>query len=487
MKSKLNFKIEYVNNQIIDMHDMGLWVDSFHIFSPDVERNTIDIPNRHGALLASSRIKTRKVKLSFTVDTNSVEDLDYYRHAIFQTFYSEKPYKIIRDVNPNRELFAIQDGEYDIENVTFSDGACAIELMMLDPILYSLERNQVINDPNGSFDPNITNHGTEKTFPTFMIDILKPTTFLSIISPEDYIQLGQPTEVKERSVEKEQLLLRHGCSDMTGFMPGTMIEGGTVAGSMYSNGKGLLASSYGTGTYWHGPAQKLELSETIQDFRVEATITNESTSPLDVGRVEISLLDDLNQVIGKMAMKDTSQQVTSNHGEMRAGNLMDGYYMINERRRTWNYMKGGLLSLQRIGARFRAYIAQQDPNDSNHHYARETEFFTDLDEVYLDKLAQIQVHLGAFGTLSIPKLQVQHLQVFKINSITEEEIPYIAVPGDQIVLNHKRSRIEKNGALMNKQKDLASNFFGIGKGESELKVYPSDAARVVAKWKEGSI
>lgn len=149
MKSKLNFIIEYDNGEIVDIHsDLGLWVDSFHIHSPDIERKTITAPNRNGTYLSSSRIKTRKIDISFHVESDSLFEFEDLKHKIYSTFYSENEFKIIRDILPNMELYAAHEGEYDIDNITQSDGEFSIELTMYDPYIYGETVTEIIDASN---------------------------------------------------------------------------------------------------------------------------------------------------------------------------------------------------------------------------------------------------------------------------------------------------------------------------------------------------
>ncbi|TLS37735.1 distal tail protein Dit [Pseudalkalibacillus caeni] len=146
MKSELNFHIKYQNGSVVDMHDdLGLWVNSFRISSPDAKRTFKEVPGMDGAYLSNSKMGVRKVTISFEVETDSVIELDDLKHTIFGVFYSKEPYRIIRDIKPDWEIYAVQDGEYDFDIITSSDGEFTIELSMPDPYIYSVEKTQIID------------------------------------------------------------------------------------------------------------------------------------------------------------------------------------------------------------------------------------------------------------------------------------------------------------------------------------------------------
>jgi len=170
MKSKLNFLIEYVNGEIFDMHNLGLWVSSFHIFSPDAERRTIERPKGNGSFLVSSRIKTRKIEIGFEFEAEDIQSFDNLKHDIFRMFYTKEEFKIVRDISPNKELYAIQEGDYDIDNITMEDGEFSIELTMLDPLIYGIEEELVLGDYP------IRNEGNEEATPIIIVNFTSSAT-----------------------------------------------------------------------------------------------------------------------------------------------------------------------------------------------------------------------------------------------------------------------------------------------------------------------
>jgi predicted phage tail component-like protein len=161
IKSRLNFKIEYPDGQIADMHEKGIWVSSFHIYSPKVERTIFKHSRKNGGRLISTKMGIRKVMISFSVEKDNLQEFDEIKHEIYEIFYCKEEYKITRDLRPQQYLMALHEGEYDIENITESDGEFSIELLMLDPFIYEEERELVItsspiNLGKGEYSPTIT-------------------------------------------------------------------------------------------------------------------------------------------------------------------------------------------------------------------------------------------------------------------------------------------------------------------------------------------
>lgn len=161
MKSRFNFSIEYSDGHKVDMYEKGLWVSFFRISSPNAERSLYEHSQIPGARLISSRIGVRKIQIGFSFEKGSLEELDSFKHEIYQTFFHSDEYKVVRDMYPGNYLMALQEGEYDIQNVTGTDGEFEIELTMLDPFIYGSRKEitligQAIDLGPGEYWPTIT-------------------------------------------------------------------------------------------------------------------------------------------------------------------------------------------------------------------------------------------------------------------------------------------------------------------------------------------
>ena len=64
------------------------------------------------------------------------------------------------------------------------------------------------------------------------------------------------------------------------------------------------------------------------------------------------------------------------------------------------------------------------------------------------------------------------------------QIPYIAMPGDVITIDHNTKEIRKNGEDFKWSKDFGSSLFALEKNDNSLGVYPAGVADVELKWRE---
>lgn len=483
MKSEQNFRVEYKNGKITDMHQIGLWVNSFHIYSPNAERTLLDIPGMNGSYLTSSKITKRKIDISFQVETDNIKTLDDIKHLIYETFYSEEEYKIIRDLTPEKYLTAIQDGEYDIENITSSDGEFELTLVMLDPFIYGPLHKGVFENEVGL----ITNSGSKETFPTFRATVKEPITFLDIIKEDAYMGIGESVDVEsEVPFQREERLLWDQMGTMVGWSDAIAVDGGVITGSMVTDGYKFFASSYGTGSAWHGPAKRITIPNgPLTDFRMDAIVELGNRQAIKAGRVEIYLLDSSNAVVAKMALKDTHKGISLAYGEARLGGSTSKQFLINEygdKKGSWNDFYG-MLRIQRIGKKWTAYIAKID-TDTNEHHTRRTVSYLDVKEIYNKTISQIVVHVAQYGSYSPASLGIYDLKVFRINSHSDEQIPYIADAGDVIEIDHVKNRILINGEDRKELKDFGASFFSLKSGTNTVQISPySSLKKVEVEWR----
>jgi len=134
MKSSLNFTVKHESGATFDMHELGLWVESFHIYAPNAIRKLA--PHENGARLKKSKLGIRRVDTTIQVESNSMIDFDQKKHLIYSIFFTDQPFEIVRDLTPGKRIFVLYEGEYDIRNISNADGDFKLELVMIDPYIY---------------------------------------------------------------------------------------------------------------------------------------------------------------------------------------------------------------------------------------------------------------------------------------------------------------------------------------------------------------
>ncbi|WP_047984107.1 phage tail domain-containing protein [Ornithinibacillus californiensis] len=138
MKSQLNFKVRK-DDQEYDMHALGIWVSSFHIYSPNVMRSKTSVPGMPGAHLRDTQDGERTVYTAMQIEAYNISDFYDLKHRVFNLFYSKEEITIVRHLTTDKEIRVLQEGSYDINNLSLEDGEFELFLTMVDPFVYGKE------------------------------------------------------------------------------------------------------------------------------------------------------------------------------------------------------------------------------------------------------------------------------------------------------------------------------------------------------------
>lgn len=489
LKSELNFKV-IKENQEYDMHELGIWVNSFHIFSPNSEIETVEIPGMDGAHLVNSKMGIRQLEIDLLVDTDSLYKLDNKKHLIYNIFYDKTPFKIIRDLN-GKELRVIQEGDYDIENITCSDGIFEINnLKMIDPYLYGNEQEYDLNDVSV-----IKNEGTETTDHIIELTAKEKATYAMINNENDeYNLIGFPVEEdgNEQIVDERVSIFKDDGSNIDSWMTNN-IQVDTnfidLSGSMMFDGTGFRTQSYGTGDRMHGPSIMKELPKGVQDFEIVTDFDIISQRPEDNWRMEVYFYDENLNMLGKMGLKDNSRTFFRRFGLGRVGSyrgagLNNGYAIGGQ-----NYVRDDLgtislmhLRVKREGDLYTFYVAEW--HHRKHRAVLERKY-RDKGNVYQGKLKYIALFIGNYKDRRNPtRLRINGVEVFELRTLTEDMTPYIVYPNDVITFDNRNEDILINGETAMQIKNFGAEFFKLRPGYNQLTISPPGAFSGKISFKE---
>ncbi|WPD20174.1 distal tail protein Dit [Thermaerobacter composti] len=461
--------------------DVYLLRSPFPLLPETADRHQ-EVPGRHGVWDYGFRFEGRKIELECFVIASSEADLRAKVRAIAAWLDPSKGEReLVLDTESDKTYMARVSGSIDVDMVA-RHGRFTIPFFASDPFAYGPERTLAING-----ETIVTAQGTAEAWPVITVNVQAPITYLLVATPDKYVLLGRPEGVEETPVPKEQKVLVDGLDTTTGWIGATQVDGGAVTGSLVSTGTHFEPSSYGSGSGWHGPALKKSVAGgPIQDFRVTVFVQL-SNSKQSVGRAELYLLDVNNAIFGKIALKDTHSGVKDMWGEARAGALSGGYYFVQPthgaKAGVWNDFDG-LIRIGRIGNRWHAYFAMVDKTTGKHHTRLYREWVDSMNQ-YMNPLAQVQLHAGAYSTHQPMTVRFWTVVVEKINPLGTAEVPYIADAGDIIEIDCERHAVYLNGEPRLDLLDPGSEFFSLQPGQPvAIGVAPEGAVSVQLSYRE---
>ncbi len=450
----------------------------------NLKRNLLYIKGMPGALLESTDTDVRVIEQPIYIQGESVQDVRKVEEDLTEWLVTDQPKELIFSDEPDRVYFAVVDGSFDAEEIVNFDGG-VITFLCLDPYKYGQVKTNTLTDLSAPII--IRNNGNESTPPTFKTTLSAPTTYLDIIGANDYMRIGRPVNVEDYAISPREVILHDTMSTTTGWADAASSDiDGLATGTMTSDGSKFIASSFGTGSAWHGPAKIKSLGQSLTDFEAEIQPILDNDDLSKIGRIEMYLLDETKQAVAKLAIKDISSGQGGNIAELRVGDATVNHFLINEYGTNWNtwHNFNGLLRISRVGNKWEAYVCKFRNGQADDRYARKLIEWTDLENQFTRKVAYVVVHIGAYGTNTPSQMSIQDVKIHKINQLLDNQIPYIGQAGDVFTFNHKTSEILKNGDyFMNK--DFGARFFHLQKGGNTLVFSPPEAIESVeVEWRD---
>jgi hypothetical protein len=316
--------------------------------------------------------------------------------------------------------------------------------------------------------------GSVETEPVVSVTLDQDVTFVAVSNGDKINMVGRTADVDQAAVVREERKLWHQMDTLTGWSDTTSVEEGVITGTMKTTGYSFLTDTYGTNAGWHGPAKKISIGSSVQDFQVDALV-HQSGAKGQSGSLEVALLDASNNFVAKMVLTKRSANNPANWARLRAGSVANGHDIMNTRGfndNTWANFDG-LLRISRVGNQWTAYACLIDANGVQHTRAGET--WVDSYNTITAPITQVQVQLWQYGTTPTTTQYIADLKVYKINSVADTQVPIIASAGDVIEFDHVNDIIRKNGEDLTKEKAFIGEYFALNKGLNTIVVEPSDA------------
>lgn len=440
----------------------------------------VTVPGRPGAVFM--RQQTEVLTIPLTVLVDSVPGVPF--HLTVEEFAAwlngyEEPQPLVFDSQPDRTYFAILDGEVDVDQIV-QYAKVGITFVCPDPYKYSDEKTVTISA--GGVLPI---GGTVETKPVIEVTMKGPTSYVAVGNGDQINMIGRSAATNETPVERLQRIVWDEADTISGWVPATSSEEGKLDGTMASSGAAFYASSYGTGSSWHGPALKRGIPEALTDFQVDALVELMNLSDYKAkGKIVVTGLDASNRIVFSMQMADGFDS-PRNHGIIRAADLTTGKNIISHYGEppAWNDFKGRL-RIGRIGNMWYAFIARYD-FQSDKNTVRMYRSWRSNGAQYNRTLTQIQVQLMSYGSAPVARPRFEDLKVYKVNDLTANEIPIIANTGDVITFDHQQGTITKDGDDMTPEKAFIGEYFGLRPGQHPIVAEPAGSIESVrVRWRD---
>ncbi|MBD1372495.1 phage tail family protein [Hazenella sp. IB182357] len=442
---------------------------------PPISQKVITVPGKAGSYDFGNTLDNREITVDYTIVSKSSRDLRQKTRELANWLYYEEAKKLVLLDEPDKYYLCKLSGSTDLEEVAHI-GQGSLTFVCTDPFSYGEETTIQLN-PADENPIEVENDGGITASPIIEMTFTEDTTEFGILSGDEFMYFGKPAPVGRVITPKRSLVLNDDCSSISNWTTGSYADGAIIQGSFRSDGEKMLVDKFDTTENqigWHGPAlvKTLDNNETIQDFTAEFRFTFRPKDIKNVQRLELYLLDVNGASIGKIALIDAWSSSNRTRVGARAGALGTGYYFVNTEVGT-NYYSSfyGYMRIKRSGKHWRFGIGKII--DGNYWDSWSTRYY-DNDEKFMEKLAAVQIHTAAHGKYT-PREQVyiHNVRVWKNNTLSDEEIPYVFQEGDQLKIDCGTGTILKNNEPFYEPLDPGSTFIQLEKGSNGIATVPA--------------
>jgi predicted phage tail component-like protein len=447
-----------------------------------VKRNLLTVPNRAGAYHKSTDIDIRTLEVPVRIKAEDIADLQKIKEDLADWLITESVEELIFDDEPDRTYYAMIDGELDLDELV-NRGKGTLNFICPDPYKYGLTKIQRSN--TGTLTAR--NEGSVEALPSFEVEVDADYTNIDISNGNLINRIGRVVNIEDYAASREERVFNDSLSSLTGWAKteGAVHIDGLATGNMKVDNGRFIAADFGTTVdTWHGPYYKKSIGQTLTDFRIETIVELVNTGEDKFGKVEVYLLDENNYSVCMLTIKDVDSSGKRIYATMRTGGGDQGFKDListhGEKESTfWNFY--GILRIERVGTRWTAYVAKVD-RATGQHTARAFVEFNDVEQQFMRKPVQVGVYIAQYGTRAVASLRAHDVKVYKINQLTENQIPYIVKAGDVVTFDHKNQVILINGEPRMDLKAFSGDFFKLSRGVNTISTSPPLPTKVT--WRE---
>ncbi len=461
-----------------------------------VKRRLVRVPHRAGALLLNTETEERRIDVPLVIKAKKdMADLQKLKEDLADWLYTEQPAELIFDDELDRTYLALIDGSVDLDEIV-NRGRGVITFVC--PMPYKLGKtntHKFTQEWSTETTSYFTNKGSVEAPALIEMTVKKPSTFLDVWFGEyphnrDYFRIGYPLTVEQTTVQERERVMWDEMSTTVGWTPVTgQFDDMKGTGSFkVRDGYALYCEDYGKEKGFHGAMAKKNIpSGPLQDFEMEAWMRLKSKSIVEMGRVEVLLLDETSNIVARINMNDLYWDAELTKAHMKIGNVGTPNSLRKlvdtngAHPNTFNQFYGRL-RVARRGNQWSVYVARfKDGTEIDDAALVERWIDESGNPMTNRKVAQVMIAIMAWDINDpVSVMSIDDLKIWKVNKVPSNAQPYIFDTGDKIVIDTEKSLVTINGKNAINIKEIFSNFPVVIRGENRIDIMPPDVNATIS-------
>ncbi|HDR7542035.1 distal tail protein Dit [Bacillus sp. CH_442] len=455
-----------------------------------LERTFLEVPHYPGGRLIRTQTKMRKIIVPVSLFYESMEEAEKLKEEIANWLITDQPQELIFDDEKDRTYLALIDESFDPQQlVNLGEGV----LTFVCEMPYKLGPTKTVEfemDGRGLI-ANVQNKGTVHSEPIIEIEVANPSTFLDVWNKDEYLRIGYPLQADQLPVERKQRVMWDQMSTTVGWTSVSQFENTKGGGPLKSNGHQFYVEDYGDTNYKgnHGAIVKKSIpGGPLQDFIMDAYARFNCSSYVQMGQVEVALLDENSKPVVRLSLSDVFWEAEETFGVAKIaypGHQAEQVMLYTRGMHPWTWNNFyGKLCVHRIGNEWEFYIAKfADGTEIDDAGAKA--HWVDKDGILMNKVAQVQISICQWWNNNPAVLMtVDDIKIWKVNQNTSNNPPYIVEKGDKVQIDTAKSLISINGTSAINLKDLFSDYPKITKDQNKLEIMPSNIGIAKVTYRE---
>ncbi|MCL6443931.1 MAG: phage tail family protein [Alicyclobacillus sp.] len=471
----------------ISCDTMGLkYLTHTRVILPTLARQIQVVPGRDGEVYFGSQVGALQFQVNVSLMKDTLVDLNTQLDEIAAWLRpGSDPLPLVLPDRPNQTYYAILDGDSDV-SVLATMGSATLTFICPDPHGYGAETTQTLTPGSSNL---VENPGSSDAYPIVDVTLSAPTTFLSVITPDKYVLLGNPDSVEQTPINPKAPIITDECTDISVWQTGSVTDyGSTIQGSFDTDGNAFYVKDFGTATSgWAGPALVRSVPTPFHDFKLHVLVDWDTTNDIEaMGRIDVFCLDANGAVLAKVNIIDawTKSKLTEIYGRVGAKTASNTVLPLQ----TFGKKQGGLnkyygsLAITRQGQNWTFYTARRTgPTDSPGVYTDYVKAtWYDKNKEFDNNIAQVEIHATRYKSYKTPaKMHISHVFLYQLTNadVSRNQVPYIGNAGDTVRIDCGRSAVYVNGEPRMDLVDPSSDFPGLVlvPGSTPVDVEPPDS------------
>lgn len=526
------------NGRRSDDPDLGIvsWKSWNRPLIPETRDTLLEVPGRDGVYDLGRDYESLNIECEFVIKGDSPAELRTYARQVSAWLSVNELKELIFSDEPDKFYMARVTGLTSLETM-YTTGICKVVFFCPDPYAYStvqyiteFENNEVV----------LTNSGTAPILPKYEIEFLSPASFLTIISPDKYILIGDPAPTEQTPIPEMEIYLHDNCSSLSPWSPATSVEIGTIGGSIATDGNQFFPSDFGTGSDWHGPALVRDIPNwgDLQDFRMDVNMIHNNLDQdigKNLGRIVVTLLTSTNEPVYHIEFQDYWIDLERNVISARLGSVVDGKWIwhhndgpwvldgfvgkwrIDRQGKQWLFWGGkcarmvnnkyytdlrnivehyknteyaGGYTLEdwaqwnNIAPPYKLQIGDIVYFPNNNYGYRRTVIYHDEAEQFQKKPAKVMIQFQQYQNYHPSEMSIQDIIIYKLNNPGQFMQPLKPFnQGDVVEIDTQYHTVRLNGVPNMSIWDIGSDFFSLPIGETPLEVQSDGNVGVKVKYR----